>query len=205
MPVRLIKHRGKNSNAGKEQNMDNAAILYQRYLDGGDDALEKLVEMYNDSLIFYVNGFVGNITISEDIAADTFAELIVKKYRFKNDYMFKTWLFKIARNNAIDYMRKQSRRHNISIEDLENELSDKETLENAILKDEQAKQLHDAMATMHNDYRDVLHLIYFEQMSYENAAAVLGKNIKQIKNLVYRAKQTLKSTLEKRGFIYENI
>jgi RNA polymerase sigma-70 factor (ECF subfamily) len=185
--------------------MDNAAILYQQYLDGDNDALEELVKMYKDSLIFYINGFMNNISVSEDIVADTFVELIVKKNRFKNDYMFKTWLFKIARNHAIDYLRKQSKRQTRPIEYLENELSDKETLENTIIKDEQSTQLHDAMETMHNEYRDVLHLIYFEDMSYENAAAVLGKNIKQITNLVYRAKQTLKSTLEKGGFIYENI
>ena len=185
--------------------MDNGAVLYLRYLDGDNDALEKLVETYNDSLIFYINGFVNNISVSEDIAADTFVELIVKKNRFRNDYMFKTWLFKIARNNAIDFLRKQSRRQSRPIEDLENELYDKETLENAIIKDEQSRQLHNAMATMHNEYRDVLHLIYFEDMSYDDAAAVLGKNGKQIKNLVYRAKQTLKLTLEKEGFIYENI
>ena len=185
--------------------MDNGAILYQRYLNGENDALEELVRIYNDSLIFYINGFVNGITVAEDIAADTFVEIIVKKSRFKNDYMFKTWLFKIARNNAIDYIRKQSKRQVKSIEDFENELSEKETLENAIIKDEQSRQLHDAMAVMHNDYRDVLHLIYFEDMSYESAAAVLGKNVKQIKNLVYRAKQTLKLTLEKGGFIYENI
>ena len=185
--------------------MDTGAILYRQYLGGDDGALEELVKMYNDSLIFYLNGFINNIAISEDIAADTFVELIVKKSNFRNDYMFKTWLFKIARNNAIDYLRKQSKRQAQPIENLENELIDKETLENAILKDEQSRQLHDAMAAMHNEYRDVLHLIYFEDMSYENAAAVLGKNAKQIKNLVYRAKQTLKSILEKGGFIYENI
>lgn len=185
--------------------MDKDAILYHQYLDGDNAALEELVKIYNDSLIFYINGFVNNIAISEDIAADTFAELIIKKSRFKNDYMFKTWLFKIARNNTIDYLRKQSKRQIKPIEDFENELADKEALENTIIKDEQSRQIHSAMATMHNEYRDVLHLIYFLDMSYENAASVLGKNVKQIKNLVYRAKQALRLTLEKGGFIYENI
>jgi RNA polymerase sigma-70 factor (ECF subfamily) len=185
--------------------MDNSATLYQQYLEGDNNSLEELVKLYNDSLIFYINGFVDNISVSEDIAADTFVEIIVKKSKFKNDYMFKTWLFKIARNNTIDYLRKQSKRKAKPIEDLENELSDKETLENSIIKDEQSRQLHNAMATMHNEYRDVLHLIYFSDMSYEEAAAVLGKNVRQVKNLIYRAKQTLRSVLEKGGFIYENI
>jgi RNA polymerase sigma-70 factor (ECF subfamily) len=185
--------------------MDIGAICYRRYLDGDKSGLEELVEMYNDSLIFYINGFVSNISVSEDIAADTFVELIVRKSHYKNDYMFKTWLYRIARNNTIDYLRKHSKRQTKPIEDLENELSDNQTLEAAILKNEQHIELHKAMKTMHNDYKDVLHLIYFEDMSYNEASAVLGKNMKQIKNLVYRAKQALKLELEREGFVYENI
>ena len=180
-------------------------MCYQRYLSGDKSGLDELVEMYNNSLIFYINGFLNNISVSEDIAADTFIELIVRKNRFKNDYMFKTWLYKIARNNVIDYLRKQSKRQAVPIEDLENESSDNEMLERTILKSEQNKQLRKTMKNMHDDYRDVLHLVYFEDMSYEGASTVLGKNIKQIKNLVYRAKQALKLELEREGFVYEDI
>jgi len=185
--------------------MDKGALCYQRFLDGDNTGLEELVTMYNQSLIFYINGFAGNITVSEDIAADTFADLIVRRHNFKNDYMFKTWLFKIARNKAIDHLRKQSRWRFKPVEELETELSDNEALEQAVLKDEQNKNLHNAMKQMHNDYKDILHLIYFEDMSYNEASAVMRKNIKQIKNLVYRARQALKLELEKEGFIYENI
>ena len=185
--------------------IDRGAASYQRFIDGDNSGLAELVEMYNDSIVFYINGFVNNVFVSEDIAADTFVELIIRKNRYKNDYMFKTWLYKIARNNAIDYLRKQSRWKLNPIEDFENDLADNETLENTVLKSEQNKQLHNAMKTMHNEYRDVLHLIYFEDMSYDEASTILGKSYKQVKNLVYRAKQALKMTLEKEGFIYENI
>ena len=183
--------------------MDNSVSLYQRFLDGDNNGLEELVKLYNYNLIFYINEFVNNITISEDIAADTFAKLVIRKAHFKNDYMFKTWLFKIARNSVIDYLRKRSRWQVRLHEILETELTDKEMLENTILKTEQSKHLHNTMQTMHNDYRDVLHLVYFEDMSYDEASAVLGKNVKQVKNLVYRAKQALKLALEREGFIYE--
>jgi RNA polymerase sigma-70 factor (ECF subfamily) len=185
--------------------MDMGAICYQRYLSGDDSGLEELVLMYNDSLIFYINGFINNVSVSEDVAADTFVELITKKNRFTNKYLFKTWLFRIARNNAIDYLRKQSRRRTKMLTECERELSDNETLESTVLQNEQNRQLHNAMKNMSNDYRDVLHLIYFESMSYDDASAVLGKNNKQIKNLVYRAKQALKTTLDKDGFEYEDI
>jgi RNA polymerase sigma factor, sigma-70 family len=184
--------------------MDNGAYFYQCFLDGDNNGLEELVKLYNANLIFYVNGFVNNITVSEDIAADTFAKLIIRKIRFNNTYMFKTWLFKIARNNAIDYLRKQSRWQFVSADYLGTEFADRKTLENTVLRNYQHAQLHNAMQTMHNDYRDVLHLVYFEDMSYVEVSAVLGKSSKQIKNLVYRAKQALRLALEKENFVYEN-
>lgn len=61
------------------------------------------------------------------------------------------------------------------------------------------------MIDINPEYREVLHLLYFEDMSYDEAAAVLKKNNKQIKNLVYRAKKSLKIALEKEGFNYEDL
>jgi len=188
-----------------EEHMDEDAIRYQRYLNGDNSGLEELVMTYNDSLIFYINGFIKNVSVSEDLVADTFVELIVKKNRFKSNYLFKTWLFKIARNNAIDYLRKQSKWRTKPFEDYEYELIENETLVKTVLDNEKNRQLHNVMKNMHNDYRDVLHLVYFEGMSYDEASTVLGKNNKQIKNLVYRAKKALKMSLEKEGFVYENI
>ena len=58
---------------------------------------------------------------------------------------------------------------------------------------------------MNKDYRDILHLLYFENMSYADAELILGKTHKQIENLAYRAKKALKSTLEREGFIFEDL
>ncbi len=80
---------------------------------------------------------------------------------------------------------------------------DLDYLENAVIKEEEKRQLYSAMNKVSSDYRTILHLLYFEDMSYEEAALVLRKNGKQIKNLAYRAKLSLKSEMEKGGFIYE--
>ena len=55
--------------------MDRGAASYQRFIDGDNSGLVELVETYNDSIVFYINGFVNNVFVSEDIAADTFTEL----------------------------------------------------------------------------------------------------------------------------------
>jgi RNA polymerase sigma-70 factor (ECF subfamily) len=184
--------------------MDNGASSYNRFLKGDKSGFSEIIEMYNKSLIFFVNGFVKNLSVSEDIAADTFLVLLKKKSVFKENYTFKTWLFKIAHNIAVDYIRKHSNAKNVDIDDMETELTDKVTPEEIIIIAERDKQLHEAMSTLHSEYNQILHLIYFENMSYEQAGKVLKKNKKQIKNLTHRAKSALKIALERKGFSYED-
>ena len=71
--------------------------------------------------------------------------------------------------------------------------------EEVIRTEERNRVLHFCMGEMNPDYREVLYLTYFEGMSYEQAAEVMGKNVKQITNLVYRGKESLRKLLEREG------
>jgi len=167
--------------------------------------LEELVEAYSDNLIFFINRFINDLVLSEDLMSDTFLELIVKKPRFKGDSSFKTYLFKIGRNKAFDYLRKQNRTVIVPFHNAENEISDVISIENNVLKNDQQKHLNKCLGTIKQEYREVLHLLYFEEMSYDAVSIIMKKNKKQIENLAYRAKQTLKTALEKEGFVYEEL
>lgn len=185
--------------------MDSGASSYHRFLEGDESGLEEIVEMYSDNLIFFINGFVNNLTVAEDLMTETFLALIVKKAHFKGYSSFKTYLFKIGRNNALDYLRKQKRITVVPVDNTESEAADMDSIEVKILKDEQQRQLHNALQKINVDYREVLYLLYFEDMCNEDVAVVLRKNKKQVENLTYRAKQALKTTLKKEGFVYEKL
>lgn len=183
--------------------MNNGAECYYRFLNGDNTGLEDLVKLFNDNLILFINGYVKDLSASEDLAADTFAELIIKRSPYIEKYSFKTWLFRIARNNAIDYIRKYKK--NIKIELSDSDIIEETALEQSIIKNEQQTNLHKSLRKIKKDYRDVLYLIYFEEMSYEEAGIILKKSNKQIKNLAFRAKQALKDTMIKEGFNYEEL
>jgi len=89
--------------------MENGASSYHRFLKGDESGLEELVKAYSDNLIFFISRFINDMALSEDLMSDTFLELIVKKPRFAGNSSFKTYLFKIGRNKAFDYLRKQKR------------------------------------------------------------------------------------------------
>ncbi len=185
--------------------MANAENGYARYLDGDKSGIEDIVKEYNDSLIFFINGYVKDLMTAEDLAADTICKLLIKRKKFRSDKgaSFKTWLFTIARNTALDWLRNSARHSLVTLSETDG--YDEPSFDDVLLKDDRAKALHKAMSGLCSDYREVLHLLYFEDLSYIQAATVMRKNEKQIKNLAYRAKQALKNALEKEDCVNENL
>ena len=183
--------------------MDNGADSYRRFLAGDDQGIAEIVEEYKDGLILYLNGYVGNIFVAEELAENTFFRLITKKPKFSGKSSFKSWLYAIGRNVAVDYIRRNSRVSKTSLEEMENYLSEEQDLENGYIKEERKIIVHKALKRLTADYRNVLWLQFFEGFTNREVAVILKKNDRQIKNLVYRAKLSLKSQLEKEGFVYE--
>ena len=185
--------------------MDNGASSYRRFLDGDDNGIAQIVGNYKDGLILYLNGYVSNINIAEELTEDTFFRLITKKPRYSGKSTFKSWLYAIGRNVAVDYIRHNSKTLNTPIEDMEGYLNEEDCLEHAYIKEERKITVHRALSELTADYRIVLWLVFFEGFSNKEAAIAMKKSNRQIKNLLYRAKRSLKSKLEKEDFIYEEL
>lgn len=185
--------------------MDNGAGSYRRFLDGDESGIAEIIRDYKDGLMLYLNGFTQNIHAAEDLMEDTFVKLVVKKPKFSEKYSFKTWLYTIGRNVAIDYLRHHSKRAFIPVEDLQSALSDEKSLEQSYIQEERKIVIHRAMGKLKSEYRQVLYLSFFEDFSNEQIAAVMKKSKRQIENLIYRAKMSLKSELDKEGFVYERL
>lgn len=183
--------------------MDNGASSYRRFLNGDDEGIAEIVRDFKDGLILYLNGYVKNIFIAEELAEDTFFRLMIKRPRFSGRSSFKTWLYAIGRNVAADRIRHDSKITNTPVEDMEEYLSDEYDLERSYIKEERKLEVRRALDKLPVDYRQILWLIYFEDFSNKEASVIINKNERQIRNLLYRAKQSLKCELEKEGFIYE--
>lgn len=181
----------------------NGAECYRRFLDGDEDGIVEIIRDYKDGLILYLNGIVGNIHTAEDVMEETFVKLVVKKPRYSEKFSFKTWLYTIGRNAALDHLRHNSKKSDTPVDELE--LADKADLELSYIKEEQKIMVHHALANLKADYRQVLYLSFFEELSNEETAAVMRKSKRQVENLLYRAKLSLKNELEKEGFVYEGL
>ena len=183
--------------------MDNGASSYRRYLEGDKEGSAEIVREFKDGLILYLNGYVDNLYTAEDLTEDTFFKLMTRKPRFSGRSSFKTWLYTIGRNIAVDWLRRESKQTVLPAEDMEQYRKDESDLEHAYIREERKMAVHRSLRKLAPDYRAVLWLVYFENFSGKEAASILKKNDRQMKNLLYRAKQSLKSELEKEGFTYE--
>ena len=184
--------------------MDNGASSYLRFLQGDKDAIVEIVSEYNDGLVLFLNSFIGNICLAEEMAEDVFCDLLIEKPEFNGKSSFKTWLYAIARYKALHFLKKRAKAPEVPIDELYS-LSDEVDIVKNHLKNEQKIQLHTALKRISPEYSQVLYLIFFEEFSNSETANILKKSNRQIENLLYRAKKALRSELEKEGFVYEKL
>lgn len=184
--------------------MDNGASSYHRFRDTGDEqAFDELITAYIDGLILYLTRIVGNIRIAEELAEDTFVILGTKKPVFKGNSSFKTWLYAIGRSTAYDWLRKNAKHRRVSLDDLPEQVSEQDAVEEAYLRKEQQTAVRTAMRALPPVYQQVLWLIYFEGFSTKDTAVIMKKTVRSIESLLSRAREALKSQLETEGFHYE--
>ena len=182
---------------GKEVNgMAMDEELYRQYLCGDEAGLVALMKKYGNPLTLYINGYLHDVHEAEELMLDVFAYLFTKKPKIR-DGGFKAYLFKAARHMALRH--KSKRKTLFSLDALTGEPDGRLLVEEVIRTEERNRILHFCMSEMNPDYREVLYLTYFEDMSYAQAAEVTGKTVKQITNMVYRGKESLRRLLEREG------
>ncbi|MBE6749974.1 MAG: sigma-70 family RNA polymerase sigma factor [Ruminococcaceae bacterium] len=179
--------------------MDNGASSYRRFLNGDESAFDEIMKELFDNLVFFIDRYVHDIHAAEDIAIDAFSDLVVNKHRYNFKVTLKTYLFMLGRSRALNYIKHRKVINFVELTEADNISAEQETLEEIILADERKRVVNNALNSLTDDMRVVVHLIYFEDLSYDEAAKVMKKNRKQVDNLLYRAKGELRIILGKDG------
>lgn len=179
--------------------MDNGESSYRRYLDGDETAFDEVLLLYRDNLTLFINRYVHDLDAAEDLAIDTFLHLIVHPQRYNFKTPLKTYLFMIGRCRALDYLKHRKKLTMVQWEEVQSELPQTPGIEENLLQDERKKMVNRAMKQLPDEMQTAVYLIYFEDLTYEDAARVMKKSKKQIANLLYRAKEKLRKILGKDG------
>ena len=179
--------------------MDNGASSYRRFLAGDEAAFDEIIKELFDSLVFFIDRYVNDYHAAEDIAIACFSDLVVNKHRYNFKVQLKTYLFMLGRSRALNYIKHRKIISFVELDEARGIPLDEGHLENTLLANERKKAVSAALSALPEDMRAAVHLIYFEELTYGEAAKIMKKNTKQIDNLLYRAKKELRTILGKDG------
>ena len=181
--------------------MDNGASSYRRFLRGDESALAEIVTEYRPGLQNYINSIVNDYAAAEDLTEDTFVKLLLKKPKNKGTAAFKTWLYTIGRNIAIDYIRKNPKGRYVPLDEIYDLSCEATELE---FFDYEQSAICSALEVINPDYKNVIILFYFEGFNIDEISSIIKKPKKSTSVLLHRAKKAIKKQLEKERFNYEN-
>ena len=179
--------------------MDNGARSYRRFLDGDESAFDEIMKELFRGLVFFVNRYLHDVHAAEDLAIDTFSDLVVYRHRYNFKVSLKTYLYMIGRCRALDLLKHRRVVDFVELSEAEALPDGEKTPEEFVLEEEKRRRVNAAVAMLPEEMRAAVHLIYFEGMTYEDAARVMKKTRKQVDNLLYRAKKELRVILGKEG------
>lgn len=173
------------------------------------EAFNKLHKRYYGSIFHLALKRVGDREEAEDIASITLAKAFKHLNQYNENFAFSTWLFRIANNNCIDYSRKKK----IKKLDIQGDSDDENEHNNPILnlnddnlspqakliRQQKHKQIHNLIDNLSDQYKELVVLRYFEELSYEEIAEKLNIPMGTVKAKLFRAKEKLHEALSKSG------
>ncbi len=173
---------------------------------GNEKAFASLMNRYRDSIYFMLLKMVGNASDAEDLTIEAFGKAFHNLDSFTPEYAFSTWLFKIATNNCIDFIRRKQTSP-APVEQLADDLdnltvyiqSDLPDPEEALINDQKIAVLRDIVNQLKPSYRRLIELRYYKEYSYEEIASELKIPIGTVKAQLFRAKNLLYNIFLKTG------
>lgn len=176
-------------------------LLIQRALrDGDQKAYADLLHYYRDSLYFMMLKMTNNPYDADDLTIEAFGKAFKKLDQYTPDYAFSTWLFKIASNNCIDFLRR-NRKNTLSMRgdyessadnDITNTVvSQSPDPEENVINEQKIKLMREVVEKLKPHYRHLVELRYFEEYSYEEIAVELDLPLGTVKAQLFRAREFL--------------
>ena len=168
--------------------------LLERISRGDEEAFQQLYEQTHRKVFFYLYRLVHGRQMAEDILVETYTEVWRCAKKFKGHSRVTTWMMGIARNLAMNHLGKL-RKHE--------DLDDFPNLSNGIIPDpepmDRQRLLKEAMIKLPIKHREILDLVFFHEMTYQEVSQMLAIPVNTVKTRVFYAKETLKNALSCMG------
>ena len=196
-----------NTNLSENTNLSDKAQrdynLVKLAARGDQKAYAELLERYRDAIYFMLLKMVNNPSDAEDLTIEAFGKAFKKIEQYTPNYAFSTWLFKIATNNCIDFIRKK-KANTVSLDYVDDEEDRAPTdiqastldPEEEMIKEQKMKLMRSIVSKLKPRYRRLIELRYFKEFSYEEIAEELELPIGTVKAQLFRARELLYNILK---------
>lgn len=190
------------SNASESSLEDDS--LVQDAIGGSEKAYTKLVNKYERALHFYIMKMIKDQSKVEDLVQEVFVKAFDNLHSYNTNYAFSTWLYRIATNHTIDYLRKK-KLQTLSIDEpvssrdgeMEMQLPDETAqTDRKIIRSERQQIVQQAIDELPEKYRDVIKLRHMQEKSYQEIADVLDLPLGTVKAHIFRAREMLYKALK---------
>ena len=191
-----------NTNTCQTEKAKRDYVLLRKALDHNDQqAYAELMRLYRDSIYYMLVRMVKNKDDAEDLTLMTFGKAFRYLDKYTPKYAFSTWLYRIALNNSIDFLRVKNNMPQYFEEDLytssttsiidKSEDNLQRTPEEEVIDKQRLQLLRAAVSELPDRYRRVIELRYYEDLAYEEIAERLSLTLSNVKIQIMRAKQML--------------
>ena len=191
---------------GLSDKAKNDLLLVQEARSGNEKAFASLMNRYWDSIYFMLLKMVNNSSDAEDLTIEAFGKAFRSLDSYTPKFAFSTWLFKIATNNCVDFIRKkqlapttfdylQENLDNATV-NIQSDMPDPEEL---LINHQKIAALKDIVSQLKPRYKSLIELRYYKEYSYEEISSELNLPIGTVKAQLYRAKTLLYNILIKTG------
>ena len=175
------------------------AHLVQHAVEGDEKAYEKLANKYHNALYYHLLKLVKDRDILEDLIQEVLAKAFSNINSYNSDYAFSTWLYRIATNHAIDYLRKKKLKtlsldEPVQTNEGEMAIDVPDTTyeaDKAVMRRQRKNIIRDAINNLPEKYRTVIEMRHIEEKSYQEIAELLDLPLGTVKAHIFRARELL--------------
>jgi len=187
----------------KQAQLDKAIV--REVLNGDTNAFQKLMNSYYDIIFYTLLKIVHSKKASEELTLEVFSRAFQNLSSYSEEYAFSTWIFTIATNRGIDYLRRK-KNNTVAIEEENKEDYESVVLagdseqqpDKLLIKQQKAGELRSLVDALKPFWQELIEMRYYKELSYEEIAEQLGIPMGTVKNQLYRAKVKLAKLAEEK-------
>ena len=166
--------------------LDSDALLVDQVLDGNIDSFNIIINKYENIIFKFIYNMLRDREAAEDITQETFITVYDKLYLYKKEFKFINWIYQIAKNKTVDYVRKYRKVYQVNIEDTNEIISKEISPDEYTIYKETKKNVEKFISSLEETDRQIVILKYSEGLTFLDISRIMNLSESTVKRKFYK-------------------